>query len=271
MDWPGQQGRMPKMTSETSYEKSGESEAIVIVKAAPQVGAAHGETVCCAALDLNGNWLRLYPIQFRHLEESQKFSRWDRIQFRWRKPSNDVRLESRRVDQDTLRIISNLKPAERSAFLSRSIVTGLKKERELGRSLALLSARNFEFVIEPKTSDEILTQRQEFIDLHNQQDMFRTKHLVPYEPCPFRFKYRYACDDGERFGTCQDWEIEATYFKWSSLYGESSALKRMESTFGIDYPKKGMLLAMGTHSRWPDNWLINGVVRFNPIAQLALL
>jgi len=30
-------------------------------------------------------------------------------------------------------------------------------------------------------------------------------------------------------------------------------------------------LAMGTHSLYPDTWLINGVVRLDEIEQLALL
>jgi hypothetical protein len=259
------------MMDGSQHEKSGKSEAIVIVKAAPQIGAAHGETVCCAAIDPHGNWLRLYPIQFRHLEESQKFGRWDRIQFKWRKPTSDVRIESRRVDQDTLTIVGQLKPAERAHFLAKSIVTSLKREREQGRSLALLEARSLDFVVERKNAEELAAQRKEFLDLQDQQDLFRTKHLVPYEPAPYRFKYRYVCDDGERFGTCQDWEIEATFFKWSKKYGEPLALDRMKKTFGEEYPRKGMLLAMGTHSRWPDNWLINGIVRLDHTDQLPLL
>jgi hypothetical protein len=70
---------------------------------------------------------------------------------------------------------------------------------------------------------------------------------------------------------CQDWEIEATYFKWTREYGEKSALERMQRVFGEDYPKKGMLLAMGTHRHWKSRWLINGVIRFNEDLQLDLL
>ena len=259
------------MTHQVQLEKSGTAEAIVIVKAAPQVGAAHGETVCCAALDLHGRWLRLYPIQFRHLEASQKFGRWDRIRFGWRKPSSDIRVESRRVDQDTLEIVGELKPRERQSFLTKSIVTGLKKERELGRSLALLQAHNLKFSVEKKEESELEEQRKEFRELQTQQDLFRTKHLVPYEPSPYKFKYHYTSEDGERLGTCQDWEIEATFFKWSKKYGESEALDRMKTTFGEEYPQKGMLLAMGTHSRWPEVWLINGVIRLDQTDQLAFL
>lgn len=115
--------------------RSGETEAIVIVKAAPQVGHRHGETVCCAGIDLEGNWLRLYPISFRTLEDGQKFRRWDRIRFRWRRPTDDMRSESRRVDQGSLQIVGALKESERAQFLSPMIVTSLNEERAARRSL----------------------------------------------------------------------------------------------------------------------------------------
>ncbi|WP_157967193.1 hypothetical protein [Elioraea thermophila] len=40
--------------------------------------------------------------------------------------------------------------------------------------------------------------------------------------------------------------------------------------FKVEYPRRGMLLAMGTHSRFPDTWLINGVIRLNESAQANL-
>jgi hypothetical protein len=109
-----------------------------MVKAAPQVGRRHGETVCCAGIDLYGNWLRLYPVSFRTLEGSKKFGRWDRIKFNWRTPNDDKRTESRRVDQQSIEIVGKLRKSERANFLAKAVVTSLVKEREAGRSFALL-------------------------------------------------------------------------------------------------------------------------------------
>ncbi len=250
--------------------RSGDTEAVVIVKAAPQVGQRHGETVCCAGIDLHGNWLRLYPISFRTLEEGQKFGRWDRIRFRWRRPTDDTRSESRRVDQGSLQIVGELKKSEREQFLSSMIVTSLNEERAAGRSFALLRAEIQDFLVEKKSESELEKEAREFEVFRNQSDLFNTKPIIPYEPCPFKFKYRYRTDDGEREGTCQDWEIEATYYKWSKGYGETYALKEMRRVFGEEYPSKGMLFAMGTHSRYPETWLINGVIRLDEIMQLSL-
>ncbi|KUM27593.1 hypothetical protein AU467_15730 [Mesorhizobium loti] len=91
---------------------------------------------------------------------------------------------------------------------------------------------------------------------------FLGKSLVPYEPAPFLFKYKYETDDGLREGTCQDWEIEATFLRWRRLYGEAETLQKMSDRFGAEYPKKGFVLAMGTHKAYPQ-WLINGVIRLD--------
>jgi hypothetical protein len=248
---------------------SGSTEAIILIKAAPQVGQRSGETVCCAGLDRYGNWLRLYPVSFRHLDRGQKFGRWDRIRFKWRLPKDDQRPESRRVDQDSIEIIGKLKKREQEPFLANAIVTSLNRERENGRSLALLKAEVIEFSIEKKSLSELAEEAQRFAAIRNQGDLF-SKQVISYGVCPYRFKYRYRTEDGERFGTCQDWELEATYFKWSKLYGEHQTILKIQSVFGEEYPRKGMLLAMGTHSQYPDTWLINGVMRLNDVKQATL-
>ncbi|HEX7758367.1 MAG TPA: hypothetical protein VF459_02615 [Caulobacteraceae bacterium] len=259
------------MINNTLTQRSGETEAIVLIKAAPQVGQRHGETVCCAAMDLHGNWLRLYPVAFRTLEDGQKFGRWDRIRFGWRLPDDDKRVESRRVDQETLAVVGSLKHSERQRFLAKRVVRSLNRERAEGRSLALLRPEILGFAIERKSADELEQERSKFAALHAQTDLFNTKPMIPYQPCPYRFRYRYRTDDGDREGTCQDWEMEATYFRWSKSQGEAATLDQIQKIFGEEYPRKGMLLAMGTHSQYPDTWLINGVVRLDEIEQLSLI
>ncbi|MBC6439872.1 MAG: hypothetical protein GDA49_05560 [Rhodospirillales bacterium] len=250
--------------------RSGETEAVVIIKAAPRVGQKHGETVCCAVIDLHGRWLRLYPISFRSLDETQKFRRWQRIRFKCRRASDDPRIESHRVDQGSIKIVGSLKKSERRTFLASSIVSGLDSERSKGRSLALLKAEIIGFRIEKKTTKEVKNENEKFEALRRQAELFNTTPIIPYEPCPYRFKYKYRTDDGEREGTCQDWETEATYYRWAKEYGGEEALAKIQRVYGEDYPKKGMLFAMGTHSLYPDTWLINGVVRLDGVDEPTL-
>lgn len=106
--------------------------------------------------------------------------------------------------------------------------------------------------LEKKDPDETKAEKQMFDAIRAQDDLFAKQVTNNYNPCPYNFKYRYRTDDGIREGTCQDWEIEATYHKWSKDYGEQRALNDMNRVFGQEYPANGMLLAMGTHSLHQD-------------------
>lgn len=248
----------------------GSDEAVILIKASPVIGEKHGETVCCAGLDLYGNWLRLYPVSFRVLEQSKRFRRWDRVSFKWRLPSNDARIESRHVDNQSLEIKGHVKSIERQAFLNKHVVHSLRREHEEGRSLALLQPEISDFLITRKTPEKLAKQQREIDIFHAQDDMFIPRPSIPVKACPYEFKYRYRTEDGSREGTCQDWETEATFFNWRNLYGEEEAIEKMKEQFGNILPKRGLYFAMGTHSLYPETWLINGLIQFTPPAQDTL-
>ncbi len=252
-----------------------DDEAFVIVKAAPRVSQQYGATVCCAAIDRNGTWVRLYPVSFRYLEASQKFRRWDRIRYRWRMPraAADRRGESRRVDDRSIEIVGNLSAAERRPLIHRTAVTSLSAETEAGRSLALLKIEIIEFRAERRSDEDFNRELASRKAIREQGDMFQLSESVAPEASPFVFKYTYRDDDGVHTGTCQDWETEATFLKRRGEFqSEARALDWMQHKFGIELPEKGIVLAMGTHKRRLEQWLINGVVQVGPeIPQPTLL
>lgn len=258
------------MLYEESLIKKSTAEVVILVKAAPVIGDKHGETVCSAGLDLYGNWIRLYPVSFRVLDEGKRFKRWDRVKFEWRKPTNDSRIESRHVNNQTLEISGHVKPRERARLIDKSVVNSLKREFDEGRSLALLKPEIEEFIINKKTSEDLEKQQREIDLFHAQDDMFIPRPAIPVKVCPYEFKYRYRTEDGKREGTCQDWETEATFFYWSKAYGENDALERMRVQFGEKLPSRGLYFAMGTHSLYPETWLINGLVQHTPPPQGTL-
>lgn len=272
MEWSvsGQSLKQPEGTLELLTD-----EAYIIVKAAPRRSTKFGETVCCAGLDREGNWIRLYPVSFRLLEDAQRFKRWDHIRYRWSKPkaTKDIRSESRRVDPNSVEILNQLKPSARNPLIARCAVTSLDSELEAGRSLAMLKCEVLDFWPE-KNSDELMREREGVLaKLRAQDDLFKpSMSLIPLRSCPYSFKYRYRCDDGDREGTCQDWETEQTFFaRLRDQASEKAALDWMVQKFGVEYPQKGMALAMGTHSRRREQWLINGVIRLNDEPQLEML
>jgi hypothetical protein len=125
-------------------------EVCVIVKAAPETGQTHGETVCVAGIDMFGNWHRLYPMPFKLLRSDQRFSRWDIISTRWRSAApKDMRPESKRVDHESLVKTRVLKKSERHRFARRAIVDSLSEVISKGRSFALIRPENPEFFVRP--------------------------------------------------------------------------------------------------------------------------
>lgn len=259
-----------KVLQPENANQQGETEAIKLIKAAPIISGKNGETVCCAGVDLYGNWLRLYPVSFRVLDEGKKFRRWDRVKFQWRKPTDDLRKESRHVNSQSLEIVGRIPDKEKSNFLNRLIVTSLNEQLEKQLSLALLKPEIESFKIKKKSVFELQEEQSKIDSFHKQPDMFIPRPAVPQKACPYEFKYRYRTDDGIRNGTCQDWETEATFFKWRRLYGEEETLKKMQKQFEEILPHRGLYFAMGTHSRWPDTWLINGLNQLKESGQDTL-
>ena len=192
-----------------------DDEAFVIVKAAPRVSPRYGATVCCAAIDRNGSWVRLYPVSFRYLEERQKFGRWDRIRYRWRSPraAADLRSESRRVDDRSIEILGSLPVSERGPLIHRTAVTSLKAESLAGRSLALLKMEVLEFRIERRSAGDVDREIANRKSIREQGDMFQLSESIAADASPFSFKYVYRDDDDVHTGTCQDWETEATFLR----------------------------------------------------------
>jgi hypothetical protein len=254
-------------------QRSGESEAVILVKALPQVGEKHGETVCVAAVDPYRNWLRLYPIAFRQLDDGQKFTRWDRIRFKWRlaEIQRDNRVESRNVDQSSIELIGRLRKESRASFLEPLVVRSTKRERVEGRSLALIQPDDPKFFMRPRSLEAMQKREDEYTKLLKSPDLFAAKELIPLRPAPYEFGYRYQDDDGSHECLCHDWEIEQTYLNWSRKYGEKNALDKLHDQFGRRFPGEGMMFAMGTHSRYPDVWMIIGVIKLAPAGQGNLL
>lgn len=136
--------------------------------------------------------------------------------------------------------------------------------------MALLRPEILGFKVVAKSADKLAKQQAKIDLFHSQNDMFIPKPIVPVTACPFEFKYVYRTDDGEREGTCQDWETEATYFKWSREYGQEGAIERMKTQFGEVLPQRGLYFAMGTHSIYPETWLINGLIQLGDTSQASL-
>jgi hypothetical protein len=137
-------------------------------------------------------------------------------------------------------------------------------------SLTLLRPRSPRFYWKQRTLAE-LKKESDAYRAAAQQLSFLDSELAALKPCPYEFKFDYRDGKGQTHkATCDDWETTAMFYAFQRRYGTQRALAEMDRTFNRIYPSKGMAFAMGTHSRFPDIWLLVGVIRVDEYKQLTL-
>lgn len=236
------------------------------------MGQRNGETVCCAGITADGHWRRQYPIHFRRLRE--QFRRWQWIEYDWIAPgADDRRLESRRVQEDTIRLDSIMPHGQRARFLDPFLMGSTAEAASKGLSLALVRPSEVRFWWKSKTQEDIAAEKRAYQDAARQRSFLDPDiDLIALKPCPYAFHFDWADADGKHHkATCDDWETAATFYRREQSMGAENALASMERDFGSAYPQKGMAFAMGTHSRRPEQWLLVGVIRLDLAAQRSLL
>lgn len=246
-------------------------EVVVLVKAVPQVGAKHGETVCCAGVTLEGQWRRMYPIKFRRLDAESKFSRWDVVRFRSSVPRDDLRWESRRVQEESIDIAGSLRQQRRPDLLLPLVRTSTRMASERGESLALIKPRSFSFAAKPM-KPQIYESLRAAYKVAASQGSFFDQELQAFEPPRWHFFVSYEDDEGERHtNQCGDWETIAAYRNFAARYGEQQAIVRLREKYER-YFAAGLLFAMGTVRKRPKQWMLLDLIRVDtPTGQLALL
>lgn len=251
---------------------TGVDEAIVLVKALPPAGEGVGNAMSIAALDLYGNWLCLSPVSFRRVDDAQRFSRWDRLRFRWRQVKGvaDPRVEVRRVDQRSIEIIGAVPPVEQAALLDRVVVDSLGAQAALGRSFALLKAEVLGFTFERVSAGELVRRGAKLAQLREQFELFGTAHVLPPEPCPYDFAYQLRDADGAHSFICQDWEMDAAFLKWRKQLGEAQALEAMVHRYGQELPLQGAGFTVSSQPLGSFDWKVHGVIPVTPVAQPTL-
>ncbi len=117
----------------------------------PNPSQKYGETVCCAGVTAEGQWKRLYPTRFRHLQDN-KFKRWDWMKFQYRMPTGDMRSESCHVYEDRMEVDGALDKKERVSLLNPLILPSTDEAAARGMSSDAHSADQVRIQVSPEAS-----------------------------------------------------------------------------------------------------------------------
>jgi len=244
--------------------------ACVLVKAYPQRSQKYEETVCVAAVTEDHRLLRLYPVRFRHFEESKRFVRFDWLELDLTRPSDDSRPESYRMKEDSLRIVkrrTRMTPEECAELwkpcVSSSLAALEGKQRADGTSLGIIrpDPESVRFRFNP--IDKLNPEEQEEIQqVYQEQQSLLEEPLQKLPARDYMFRYEFTSAGRQHSMQIHDWEVQATYEQYQRRYGSrEKALEMMGDYYERRAPKMNLHLIMGTMHKRPWQFIIIGVLR----------
>lgn len=258
-----------------------ESSVFITVMTYPRPSQKYVEVICTAGITEEGQWIRLYPIDYRYLPREQQFAKyqWIRVALSPHGASNDMRKESRKPDLRSIRISGPRVDTKRSwqerrMILSKVPVHSLNELKQLydtdRTSLGIVRpSRVLDLKIQPEDEE----WDDKWLATFSQIRLFGepTKAL---RKIPFRFVYVFECEDSvaPHSASLIDWEMGMLWLNEAERLGDEEAAARSVRKKFLDEicaPDKDTHFFMGT--RHPYNtWMVLGVFWPPKVTQMTL-
>jgi len=199
---------------------------LITVKTYPIPSSKYDELVCTAGVTDSGDFIRLYPINFRDLPYDQQYRKYQWIEVdAVRHTGRDQRKESYRPTKDSIQTLGEPVGTDRGTWRARSLVVLKKKSRSMewlwdaqntdNTSLGIIRPREInDLVYSPADHDWRPSQTQALRQARIWED--RSASLNPPRKVPFDFHYKFKCDDERCNGhkmSLHDWELGALFWR----------------------------------------------------------
>ena len=184
---------------------------LITVKTYPIPSAKYGELVCTAGVRDTGEFIRLYPVNFRDQPYGKQYRKYQWIEVEaHRHGGRDIRRESFRPDCETLRLIGEPIQTrrgdwtERAKYVLRNISQSIEElkaiQTEENRNKRLLTSLGIirpkevlDLVAVPTDENWKTTFEMELKQQRIWED--RNNSLQLPRKVPYQFKYEFFCDD----------------------------------------------------------------------------
>jgi hypothetical protein len=241
---------------------------LIVVRTYPAPAKSVIEASCTAAISEDGQWVRMFPVPARLMEEDQRFKKWQWIEVDLLKAPGDARPESHKLNADSIVIRESVGTqdhwrARREIInpLKRRSMCRIQQERnEKGHpTLGIFRPHRIErLIIEPAAENWSAEQ----LSTLTQDTLFEKAPERTLEKIPFDFRYEYRCGDVDCNGhsmICTDWEMGQAYRRWHQEYGgqwEAKFRQRFEKEM---QEKNDTHFFVGTIHKNPASWIIIGL------------
>ena len=254
---------------------------LITVKTYPTLSRKYGETVCTAGVRADGTWMRIYPVPFRRLEETEQYRKFDWLETDFIRGRSDPRPETHHpADLTKMMPVGHIGTddhwRERRELLLKTakvydrlepLLTGAKENK---LSLAMFKPTKIRgFIWEDEERDWNPDKVAEMRDKTRQVELFQeeawreTFKLIP--KLPYSFSYQFEDADGRK-STMQvlDWECGQLYWNCLRRHGdEATALEKVKAKYLEEFGQRDLHFFLGTtqqfHGFAPNPWVIVGV------------
>jgi len=247
------------------------TKVLITVMTYPHPSESHQELVCTAGITDAGEWVRLYPIDYRYRPTNQQFHKyqWVEIGLADHGAGNDDRRESRRPDLESIRLLGEPLPTKDGWRARREIIDRMPHHTRIQLEARYVSEKVSLGIVRPT---EILDLKVDSVERSwkpqwqatlDQFNLFSgpPKHL---EKLPYKFSYVFRCaDSGEKTHTAmiEDWELGVLYRREVERLGdEQAAVANVRKKFfdEICASSKDTRFFMGTVFPY-NTWVVIGI------------
>jgi hypothetical protein len=248
---------------------------LTTVKTYPIPSSKYDELVCTAGVLESGDFVRLYPINFRDLPYDQQFRKYQWIQVDAEKHTGrDARKESYRPNCDILQTLGDPIPTRSGDWSKRAELVLQKKaasmeelqarQAEDQTSLGIFKPKKiYDLVISPDDAE----WKPQFKAALAQARLWENRTASKEAPrkVPFRFRYKFECDDSRCKANhemmIEDWEVGALFWNLrdrGATAEEAASQVRDKFLNHLCGSDKDTHFYVGTHSNYPT-WMVIGV------------
>ncbi len=208
------------------YQKT---KVLITVMTYPLPSRGYQELVCTAGVTEAGEWVRLYPVDYRYRPQNQKFRKyqWIELELAARGSGNDNRKESRKPDLDSIRLVGAPLDTHDAWRSRRKIIDRLPVHTVLQLQALHDQDKTSIGIVRPKRVLDLTIEdadrewKPEWQQLYNQLLLFGPPPK-PLAKIPFKFSYVFECEDGQKphNAMIEDWELGVLYLNELARLGD---------------------------------------------------
>jgi hypothetical protein len=246
------------------------TKVLITVMTYPHPSRGYQELVCTAGITEQGEWIRLYPVDYRYRPRNQQFRKyqWIEVDLLPHGAGNDRRKESRKPDLETIRVLGEPLSTkngwrDRRQVIDQIPIYTVKELRSLhdseNVSLGIVRpTRVLDLKVEPANSE----WKSEWQALFDQLTLFGPVQK-PLRKIPYKFSYVFECADSHKLHNAmiEDWELGVLWLNEVARLGDEyqAALSvRRKFLDELCNESKDTLFFMGTVFPY-NTWVVLGV------------